>query len=119
MAVHMCHIPSNTGKRFSTPPPPGSNFKDCQCARIETKASIHHPLWVVVVVYRIGNPINTLCLAPTARGKVEAEDVLAPGGERERGRDREPHNNNNNNNNNNKKKNSSSSSGGSSNTNIV
>ena len=26
------------------------------CTRIETKASIHHPLWVVVVVYRVGLP---------------------------------------------------------------
>ena len=28
---------------FYTPPPPGSNFWDCKCARIETRASIHHP----------------------------------------------------------------------------
>ena len=38
-----------------TPPPPGSDFRDCDCARIETKASIHHPLWLVVVS-RIGFP---------------------------------------------------------------
>ena len=25
-------------ERFYTPPPPGSNFRACQCARIETKA---------------------------------------------------------------------------------
>ena len=31
------------------------NFGDCDCTRIEAKASIHHPLWVVVV-YRIGLP---------------------------------------------------------------
>ena len=30
--------------RFYTPPPPGSNLRDCKCARIETKASIHNPL---------------------------------------------------------------------------
>ena len=36
-------------ERFQTPPPPGSNFGDYKCARIETKASIHHPLWAVVV----------------------------------------------------------------------
>ena len=44
-------------ERFYTPPPPGNEFRDCDCARIETKASIHHPLGVVlrvvvVVVYR-------------------------------------------------------------------
>ena len=42
-------------ERFYTPPPPGNNLRDCKCARFETKASIHHPLWVVVV-YRIGLP---------------------------------------------------------------
>ena len=42
-------------ERFYTPPPPGNNLRDCKCARIETKVSIHHPLWVVVV-YRIGLP---------------------------------------------------------------
>ena len=41
--------------RFYTPTPPEREFRDCDCARIETKASIHHPLWVVVV-YRIGLP---------------------------------------------------------------
>ena len=47
-------------ERFYTPPP-GCGFWDCDCTMIETKASIHHPLWVVmvVVVYRIGLP-NTL-----------------------------------------------------------
>ena len=40
-------------ERFYARPPPGSNFRDCKCARIETKASIHHPLWVVMVVYKI------------------------------------------------------------------
>ena len=29
--------------RFYTPPPPGGNFWDCDCARIETTASIHQP----------------------------------------------------------------------------
>ena len=35
---------------------------DCECARIEVKGSMHHPLWVVVVVgvvYRIGLPSYT------------------------------------------------------------
>ena len=41
-------------ERFYAPPPPGNNFWDCKCARIETTASIHHPLWVVVMlVYKI------------------------------------------------------------------
>ena len=42
-----------------TPPPPGNHFRDCKCAGIETTTSIHHPLWVVVVVvvvYRFGLP---------------------------------------------------------------
>ena len=43
-------------ERFYTPPPPGSNFRDCKCDRFKTKASIHHPLWVVVV-YIIALPI--------------------------------------------------------------
>ena len=43
-------------ERFYIPPPPGSDFGDCDCTRIDTKASIYHPLWVVVVVYRIGLP---------------------------------------------------------------
>ena len=43
-------------ERFYTPPPPGSNFRDCKCDRSKTKASIHHPLWVVVVVYIIALP---------------------------------------------------------------
>ena len=44
-------------ERFYKPPPHGSNFRDCECARTETKASIHHPLWVVVVVvYKIALP---------------------------------------------------------------
>ena len=30
-------------ERFYIPPPPGSNFRDYKCARIETKASVHHP----------------------------------------------------------------------------
>ena len=38
---------------FYTPPPPGSNFRDCKCARIEPTASVHHPLWVV---HRISLP---------------------------------------------------------------
>ena len=37
-------------ERVYTPLPPGNNFWDCKCARIETKASVHHPIWVVVVV---------------------------------------------------------------------
>ena len=42
---------------FYTPPPPGSDCRDCDCTRIETKATIPHLLWVVVVVvYRIGPP---------------------------------------------------------------
>ena len=46
-------------ERFYTPPPPGSNFRDCKRVGIETKAYIHHPLWVVVVVVRrIGLPNN-------------------------------------------------------------
>ena len=43
----------NWEDRFYTPPPPGSDFWDCKCARMETTTSAHHPLWVVVV-YRIG-----------------------------------------------------------------
>ena len=31
-------------ERFYTPPPPGGDFRDCKCARIETKASIHSSL---------------------------------------------------------------------------
>ena len=35
---------NNWEERFYTPsPPPGSDFRDCKCARIETTASIHHP----------------------------------------------------------------------------
>ena len=30
-------------ERFHTPPPPGSDFRDCTCARTETKTSIHPP----------------------------------------------------------------------------
>ena len=52
-------------ERFYTPPPPGSCFRDCDCTIIETKASIHHLLWVMVlvvvvavVVYRFGLPIT-------------------------------------------------------------
>ena len=45
-----CHNARWWEERFYTPPPPGSGFSDCDCARIETKASIHPPLWVVVVV---------------------------------------------------------------------
>ena len=37
-----------------------SDFWDCGCARIETKASIHHPLWVVVA-YNIGFPSTCTC----------------------------------------------------------
>ena len=37
-------------ERFYTPQPPGSNFRGCKYARIETKASIHQPLWVVVCI---------------------------------------------------------------------
>ena len=43
-------------ERLYTPPPPISDVWDCDCTQIETKASAHHPLWVVVV-YRIGLPI--------------------------------------------------------------
>ena len=46
-------------ERFHAPPPPGSNFRDCKCARIEAKASVHHPLWVVVV-YEIDLPKTLL-----------------------------------------------------------
>ena len=49
----------NWEDRFYTPPPPERESWDCNCARIETKASIHHPLWVVVV-YRIGLPTNPI-----------------------------------------------------------
>ena len=41
-------------ERFYTPPPE-SDFWDCDCTIIETKASVHHPLRVVVV-YTIGLP---------------------------------------------------------------
>ena len=37
-------------ERFYTPPPPGSDFQGCDCTRTETQASLHHPLWVLVVV---------------------------------------------------------------------
>ena len=37
-------------ERFCTPSPPGSDFWDCDCTGIETKASVHHPLWVMLVV---------------------------------------------------------------------
>ena len=37
-------------ERFYIPSPPGSDFRDCKCARIETRNYIDHPLWVVVVV---------------------------------------------------------------------
>ena len=40
--------PNTWKERFHTQPPPGSNFSDCKCARIETKAYIHHPLWVAM-----------------------------------------------------------------------
>ena len=36
-------------ERFYTLPPPGSNLRDCKCARIEITTSIRHPLWVLVV----------------------------------------------------------------------
>ena len=49
-------------ERFCTPPPSGGNFRDRKCPRIETKACIHHPLWVVVV-HRIGLPSQVLCCA--------------------------------------------------------
>ena len=46
---------------YYTPPPPGNHLRDCNCARIETKASIHHPLWVVVVVvYKIVLPMTSI-----------------------------------------------------------
>ena len=48
---------------FYTPPPPGSSSWDCKCARTATKASIHHPLWVGVVVCRIGLPNSDRLLA--------------------------------------------------------
>ena len=48
----------NWEERFYKPPPPGSCLGDCDCTRFETNASIHHPLWLVVV-YRIGLPRNT------------------------------------------------------------
>ena len=51
--------------RFYTPPPPGRDFWDSKCARIETNTFIHHPLWVVVVVYKIVLP--TCVCAGTAR----------------------------------------------------
>ena len=49
-------------ERFYTPPPPppGNDFWDCRCAIIQTKASIHHPLWVVVT-YKIALPIFLRC----------------------------------------------------------
>ena len=45
---------------FYTQPHPESDFWDCDCAIFETKASIHQPLWVVVVVYRIGFPNDAI-----------------------------------------------------------
>ena len=56
MMLHHIILLDRSEERFYTPPPPGSDFRDCSCARIETKTSIHHPLWVVVV-YRIALPI--------------------------------------------------------------
>ena len=67
-------------ERFCTPPPPGGNFGDRECARIETKASIHHPLWVVVVVvvvYRIDLPNDALQLGggePSGRRQPLSEE---------------------------------------------
>ena len=55
-------VTNNLGReRFCSPPPPGSNFRDCKCARIETTTSIRHPLWavVVVVMYKIALPTTT------------------------------------------------------------
>ena len=49
-------------ERFYTPPPPGNHFRDCKRARIKTEASVHHSLWVVVVVvvvYKIALPSAT------------------------------------------------------------
>ena len=59
-------------ERFYTPPPPGSNFRDCKGARVEAKASIHHPLWmvVVVVVYYIALPNSPLLAQPIMRRTV-------------------------------------------------
>ena len=86
---------------YYTPPPPGSDFTDCKCARIETKASIHYPLWVVVVVvvvavvvvalvvvvlavvavvvYRIGLP-NTSARSPAAAPHRSSSRRGTPGG---------------------------------------
>ena len=49
---------------FHAPPAPGSDFRDCNCARIETSSFYTPPLWVVVVVvyrfgYRFGLPNMT------------------------------------------------------------
>ena len=45
-------------EKLYTPPPPGSDSRHRDCTRIETTTSIHHPLWVVVVVvvYGFGLP---------------------------------------------------------------
>ena len=57
--------------RFYTPPPE-REFWDCDCARIETKASIHQPLWVVVV-YRIGLPSFRI---PLERNQCVCESLM-------------------------------------------
>ena len=44
---------------FYTPPPPGSDFRDCEGICIETEASIHHTLWVVVV-YKVDLPTGPI-----------------------------------------------------------
>ena len=68
--------------RFYTPSPPGSDSWDCDCARIEAKVSVHHHLWVVVVVvvYRIGLPTPAIPCA--AQGAVDRDPTCREEGER-------------------------------------
>ena len=62
-------------ERFYTPPPLGSDFRDCKCARIETTTSIHHPIWVVVVVYCIGLPNYTMPVLHALRFAMRRVDL--------------------------------------------
>ena len=50
-----------------------SDVRDCDCARTETEASPHHPLWVVVV-YRCGLPTDK----PIARSIIQVSDKEEP-----------------------------------------
>ena len=63
-------------ERFYTQPATGSNRRDRRCARIETAASTHHPLWVVVVVEQ--KPTSASEIRGSRRRPTRCRGVLLP-----------------------------------------